>query len=199
MDTASWATSIGNERGEVVHSILTTSEGTPALKKRADGLMERYRRGGQQPPLLLYTDCDCCSKEGPSKYQALFPAWGGLQVRLDIWHFMRRLAGGVTSESHPLYGLFMSRLSSSFYEWDAGDFEHLMEAKKAELMKAGIPNPREAAVKKAMSKDELARHCWRRTRGVMNTVTAIKALLLSLSSEKDTLGVPLLKEEMKII
>ena len=199
VDTASWATSIGNERGEVVHSILTTSEGTPALKKLADGLMERYRRGGQQPTLLLYTDRNCCSKEGPSKYQALFPAWGGLQVRLDIWHFMRRLARGVMSESHPLYGLFMSRLSSSIYEWDAGDFERLMEAKKAELMKAGIPNPREAAVKKAISKDELARHRRRRTRGVMNTVTAIEALLLSLSSATDTLGVPLLKEEIKTI
>jgi len=109
-------------------------------------------------------------------------------VRLDIWHFMRRLAGGVTSESHPLYGLFMSRLSSSIYEWDAGDLEHLMEAKKAELMKAGIPNPREAAVKKAISKDELARHCRRRTRGVMNTVTAIEALLLSLLEQQTPLG-----------
>ena len=112
---------------------------------------------------------------------------------------MRRLAGGVTSESHPLYGLFMSWLSSSIYEWDAGDFKRLMEAKKAELMKAGIPNPREAAVKKAMSKDELACHCRRRTRGVMNTVAAIEALLLPLSSATDTLGVPLLKEEMKMI
>lgn len=46
VDTASWATRIGNEREEVVHSILTTSEDTPTLKKLTDRLMEQYRRGG---------------------------------------------------------------------------------------------------------------------------------------------------------
>ena len=199
VDMANWATSIGNERGEIVHCILTASESTPSLKKLADGLMERYRRGRQQSPLLLYTDRDCCCQHGPSKYQQLFSGWGGLQVRLDIWHYMRRIALGVTSEAHPLYGLFMSRLSSSIYEWDAGDFALLMEAKKAELMKAGVPNPKDAAVKKAISRNELMRHCRRRTRGIANTVSAIESLLLSFSSATDTLGVPLLKEEMKSI
>ena len=108
--TANWATSVGNKRREVVHSILTTSESAPALKRLADGLMDCYKKGGQQSPMLLYTDRDCCSRGGPSKYQSLFSDWRGLQVRRDIWHIMRRLAEAVTSESHPLYGLHVAAL-----------------------------------------------------------------------------------------
>ena len=49
------------------------------------------------------------------------------------------IAGAITSELHPLYGLLMSQLSSSIYEWDEGDYERHMKAKMSELMKAGIP------------------------------------------------------------
>ena len=112
-DTANWATSLGNERGEIVMSILTTSESAPSLKGMADGLVKRYRDAGVTPPMLLYTDRDCCSDFGHSKYRVLFEEWSEeLHAQLDVWHFMRRLAGGVTSESHPLYGTFMSWLSA---------------------------------------------------------------------------------------
>ena len=110
-NSASWATNVGNERGEIVQSVLTCSEGIPTLQKLADGLVERYSKAGQPPPVLLYTDRDCCCTDGPSKYQILFKEWDGLQVHLDIWHYMKRLAGGCTMESHPLYGTFMARLS----------------------------------------------------------------------------------------
>ncbi len=58
--TASWATNVGNEKGEVVVSVLTESEGNVSLKKMADGLMERYEKGNVDPPKVLYTDRDCC-------------------------------------------------------------------------------------------------------------------------------------------
>ena len=149
---------------------------------------------------MLYTDRDCCIQGGrPSKYQQLFSSWEGLQVRLDIWHYMRRITGAVTSESHPLYGLFMSRLSSLIFEWDAGDLQRLIEAKKAKLMRAGVPNPEDTAARKASSRRKLARHCRRRTRGLAQTIESIEALLFSFSSAMDTLGLTLLKEEMQFI
>ena len=74
-----------------------------------------------------------------------------------------------------------------------------MSAKKAEMVSAGIPDPSPSAIQKAISKDEMARHCKRRTRGVKQTTEAIEALLLSFSMATDTLGVPLLKEEIKSI
>ncbi len=71
-NTASWATNVGNERGEVLISILTESEGSEGLRPMALGLMQRYRQAAVEPPLVLYTDGDCCSSSGPSKYQVSF-------------------------------------------------------------------------------------------------------------------------------
>jgi hypothetical protein len=198
-NTASWATNIGNERGEVVHSVITCSESSPSLQRMADGLVERYSRAGQPPPVLLYTDRDCCCRDGPSKYQLLFSEWDGLQVRLDVWHYMRRLASCCTTESHPLYGTFMARLSACIFEWDLEDYHLLVQAKRGELANAGIPDPTDAAAKSAITRTELARHCKRRTRGEEKTTQLIEELLLSLSTATDPLGVPLLKEEMSTV
>ena len=82
---------------------------------------------------------------------------------------------------------------------DEPDYDRLLLAKKSELQSAGIVRPSDSAAKKALSREELARHCRRRTRGVVETQELIEELLLSLSSATDTLGVPLLKQEMKDI
>ena len=73
--SAMWMTNVGNERGEILVSVLTSPESTTALKPLATGLMSRYRKHHQPPPNLLYTDRDCCSQHGQSKYQALFEQW----------------------------------------------------------------------------------------------------------------------------
>ena len=43
---------------------------------------------------------------------------------------MRRKAVGCTSESHSLYGTFMSRLPGCVFEWDANDVYNLKEARR---------------------------------------------------------------------
>ncbi len=169
-------------------------------------------------PNVLYTDRDCCTKNGLSKYQVcicsfpiymylynyicfqvLFSRWNGLKVRLDIWHFMRRLAVGCTSESHPLYGTFMTKLSAAIFEWDEEDYQRLVGAKLGEMKSAGLRHPSESAAKKAIKVSELARHCKRRTRGTAATIDLIESLLLSLSQATDSLGVPLLRDEIEQI
>ena len=110
--------------------------------------MDRYEKANQLPPRALYTDRDCCNKSGPSKYQLMFWKWKDLQVRIDSWHFMRRLAKMCTNESHPLYGTFMSKVSASIFEWDAGDVQRLMTAKKHELRDNGVENPSDDAARK---------------------------------------------------
>ena len=110
---------VGNERGEVLITVLTESESDDGLAPLARGLVDRYRRAGRPRPLVLYTDRDCCRQDGPSKLVALFDGWEGMPVRLDVWHFMHRIALGVTSESHPLYGT-----------WDAADHRLLQRAKR---------------------------------------------------------------------
>ena len=128
-NSASWTMNVGNERGEILISVLTSLEAVSALQSMATGLMERYKEHKEPPPQVLYTDRDCCTKDGQSKYRVLFSGWD-LCVRLDVWHFMRRLAGGCTSESHPLYGPFMSRLSEAIFEWDRSDLDLLLAAKR---------------------------------------------------------------------
>ena len=197
--SASFALNVGNERSEIVQSILISSESILSLQPMADGLVKRYSNAGVDPPLILYTDRDCCSETGPSKFKVLFCSWNLLSVRLDIWHYMRRLALGCSSESHPLYGVFMSRLSGCIFEWDRDDYSKLTEAKKGELIASGIKNPSEEAICKSVTPTELSRHCRRRTRGEKETSSAIEDLILSLTSATDTLGVPLFNDEMVII
>ena len=193
--TAAWTTNVGNERGEILQSVLTASESFESLKMLADGLVQRYSEAQQPPPTVLYTDRDCCS----SRFSELFGAWPNLSVRLDVWHFMRRMAMGCTTESHPLYATFMANLSNAIFVWDEADYERLLLAKKGELQSAGVPTPSDSAVRKAITREELARHCKRKTRGVEETKQLMEELLLSLSSATDTLGVPLLKLEMRDI
>ena len=121
-------TNVGNEYNT---PILQSNK---SLKPLADGLVKRYADAKVNHPQILYTDRDCCSMSGPSKYQVLFSAWGNLEIRLDIWYFVRRLAFGCTSEAHPLYGVFMSQVSGCIFEWDDLDYNRLLAAKKGQLI-----------------------------------------------------------------
>ncbi|EFX67588.1 hypothetical protein DAPPUDRAFT_261343 [Daphnia pulex] len=48
--SASWCTNVGNERGEIVISVLTTSESLTNLKPLANGLVELYSKANQPHP-----------------------------------------------------------------------------------------------------------------------------------------------------
>ncbi|XP_060774463.1 uncharacterized protein LOC132884641 [Neoarius graeffei] len=190
--TAAWCTNVGNEYGQVLTSVLTASEGH-ALDGMATGLMKRYREAGVAPPDIMYVDRDCCS----GAVNRMFADWDELQVRLDVWHFMRRFAAGVNTEAHPLYGIFMMRLSKCIFEWDPEDVSALREAKKSELAAKGILDITEEALNARISRRELALHCRRRTRGMEETSRLLEALISLFDSPagKDTLGVPLLDHE----
>lgn len=93
----------------------------------------------------------------------------------------------------------MAKLSRCIFEWDEKDLDLLRSAKRAVMVEAGILNPSPSALTKALTKDELARHCRRRTRGTQVTTDLIENLLLSLSTATDSLGVPLMRTEVKDI
>ena len=56
-----------------------------------------------------------------------------------------------------------------------------------------------SAIRKAVTKEELSRHCRRRTRGAELTLQLIEELLLRLSTATDSLGVPVISERMVTI
>jgi len=107
----------------------------------------------------------------------------------------------------------MGRLSQAIFEWDSTDYGYdiililhpysliiillhrsrLCEAKKGCLQQQGVSNPSDSAIHKAINKEELSRHCRRRTRGADETYKAIEDLLLQFTPATDSLGVPVFK------
>ncbi|XP_072293385.1 uncharacterized protein [Eucyclogobius newberryi] len=194
--TAAWVTSVGNEHGQILISVHTAQEGA-GLDMMVAGLIRRYRQAGVNPPLALYVDCGCCVEAGTTKLQARFSGWPNTAIRLDIWHFMRRLAQACSTNAHQLYPQFMSRLSSCIFEWDAADLALLMHAKRQQLLLAGHPYKSDAEIKNLLSVDELASHCKRRTRRESCTLELLEKLLQALMGPKgrDSMGVPLFDQE----
>lgn len=129
--TALWLTSVGNEYGQILISVLTAQEGA-GLDKMANDLVRRYAQAGVDPPVALYVDCGCCAQSAETKLQARFSGW------LDIWHFMRRIALACTTNAHQLYPQFMAQVSASIFEWDAGDLTLLRETQVQQRHSQGL-------------------------------------------------------------
>ena len=100
-------------------------------------IIRRYELARVSPPVLLYTDRDCC---GERKVSSLFTAWKELVIRLDLWHFMHRFVSGCTTDSHPLCGTFIARLSQCIFEWSSEDLSLLKKAKTDEVLNSKIRN-----------------------------------------------------------
>ena len=85
------------------------------------------------------------------------------------------------------------------FEWDCSDVELLKEAKRAQLIEAGVEHPTPEAVRNAITKKEMQAHCRRRTRPSQEMEGLLEALMISLSSSTDEIGVPLFWDEMSEI
>ena len=168
-------------------SVMTAAEGM-GLDKLTKGIQQRYETAGEPAPELLYVDRGCCGGSSP-----IFDKWPEMHVRLDISHFMRRLAGGCTTNLHQLYPFLMRRLSASIFVWNAKDLDLLVRAKKAKLAEKNIICPTDDDIYKRIGRKEMARHCRRTTRGTEETTQLIGDLLASLDGPegRDTMGVPL--------
>ncbi|XP_062305991.1 uncharacterized protein LOC134010140 [Osmerus eperlanus] len=193
-DTAAWMSNIGNELGQVLNSVLTTGEGA-GLEELCQGIVTRYENAGQAEPEAIYVDRDCCSQSGVSSVLRLFRPWKFV-VRLDVFHFMRRFNCGLTTEHHPLYGTFCSKLSACIFEWDQEDVQRLKEAKKGEWKSSHGGNaPTEALLLASISTGEMAKHCRRRTRAVEEIRVMISGLLESMWELTDTTGLRLVNPD----
>ena len=186
--TSSWASNVG----QVLISVLTASEGV-GLAPMANGLMKRYATAGVPPPEDLYVDRDCCAGS-IAKTKDLFSHWQDLVVRLDIWHFMRRFSICCSTESHQLYGEFMSRMSQCIFHWSREDLDLLKKAKRNQLLQQDFGNPRDADVIERITRKELSLYCRSKTRGTVEATELLHSRLLTFSGHQgcDTPGVPLL-------
>jgi hypothetical protein len=125
-----------------------------------------------------------------------FRPWS-CRVRLDIFHFMRRFNKGLTTEAHPLYGTFCSKLSNCIFEWDSEDYSALRAAKRVELQRqrGNAQQPSEQQVTAAITTSELALHCRRCTRPAHTIKALINKLLQEMWDRTDTNGLHLISGE----
>ena len=114
------------------------------------------------------------------------------QVRLDVWHYMRRISSCCTTESHPLYAQFMRQLSGCIFQWSQQDVDILREATASQDRPVGM-TVKGRTVEWATFK-ELALHCRRTTRPPEEIQRLIEDLLEVYSGQqgRDMLGTPLL-------
>ena len=171
------------------------------LQKMAKGLMERYSNLNVEPPKVLYVDRGCCTTSATTSTSTrkLFSDWEKQIIRLDIWHFMRRIASGCSSESRPLYGRFMTALTAAVFEWEIQDLQALYEAKRAELAKNGINTDPLASMDKYVTKNDLAKHCRRQIRQPDQIADEIPSLIEKYKSANDSTGTPLFCPEIEAI
>lgn len=88
-------------------------------------------------------------------------------------------------------------MSCCIFEWDSGDVSLLRQPKREQLKHEGVPGITDTVVDQRITKEELALHCRRRTRGEQQTILMIEHCLSELMGVKgrDPLGVPLLDGE----
>ena len=153
--------------------------------------MKRYRDAAEPEPEIIYVDRDCCSVAGIPPVLTWFHPWR-CHVRLDIWHWMRRFNSGLTTEHHPLYGTWCTRLSSCIFVWDPEDLALYRMAKESEYKNKHGYHPSENQVKATFTIQEMARHCKRTTRGAEETRRLVGQLLNAMWDAQDTMGMYLI-------
>ena len=120
--------------------------------------MQRYADANEPHPIGIYVDRSCCRLTGGNAINDLFHRWDNLWVRLDIFHWMRRISlSVVTTEAHPLFPLFMSTLSACVFAWQADDVDRLRRAKRKQLEAQHRSNLTTQDLDRAITKKELQR------------------------------------------
>lgn len=143
----------GEEYGQVLVSVLTAAEGA-GMANMATGLVQRYQSAQVPPPALLYIDGDCC---GQIHIRRLFAGWPDLVIRLDIWHFMRRFARGCSTDAHPLYATFLSRMSQCTCRWSSEDLKTLIAGKQQQMKDKLVESLSDLAIDSSITRKELAK------------------------------------------
>ena len=104
-------------------------------------------------------------------------------IKLDIWHYMCRFSMACCSESHALYGTFMTQLSGCIFEWDRGCRSTGSCQRATAYWERRLSHRNQDDIANHITKKELANHCKRPTRGSEATAELIQQLTTTFSSD----------------
>ncbi|XP_066289153.1 uncharacterized protein [Branchiostoma lanceolatum] len=180
--TAEWCTNVGNERGQILTSVLTCEESVEKLGPMSAGLMSRYRKAGEATPQVMYVDRGCCAAYGVSSVEQLFGEWvaDGMLTRLDAFHWMHRFDAAVRTDHHPKYALFKSALSAAVFAYNKEDVGRLVAA-----IRAGDPTrfnglTDEDLMASHVTKEQLKHYVRRVTVGAQETFARVEFTIETL-------------------
>ncbi|XP_073715797.1 uncharacterized protein [Misgurnus anguillicaudatus] len=128
--TMQYVTSVLNEWGQFLTTVVVASESEGCCARMARGLVARFRRANAPAPKVVYADNNCCRDSGPSFLENLFGDWvkRGTVIRLDIRHWLHRWDAVVIKQSHAKYGAFMSAMAGAVLAYNKADMMLLVQA-----------------------------------------------------------------------
>ena len=217
--SAAWVTNFGNEDGQLILSVVTSGEDYHYLRPACIGIIKRYALRCWEPVSVIWADRGCCREDGSTFYHELFKPsglqldgvvseqdaekWCSIQVRLDSWHWMCRFIEGVSSDAHPKYPLFMSRLACCIFDFEPTDLANL----RAAVLNNMVQTTGSTAVKlqdlvdAAIQKKELERHVRRKTAPVDVAHERVEALIEACKGDQglDLVGNFLFNDKMDAV
>ena len=108
-----------------------TTGGGHGLTSIMVSIMNTYTKTQVSSPKITYVDRDFC--RASTLQEVLTASARNTVIWLDIWHFMRRIATGCTTDSHQLYASFIGPLSNCIFHWDKQDLGSVVKMKHNEL------------------------------------------------------------------
>ncbi|PIK55913.1 hypothetical protein BSL78_07183 [Apostichopus japonicus] len=194
--TMQYVTSVLNEWGQFLTTVVVASESEGSYERMASGLVARFKRANA-PARRFFTQTTTAvgGDGGTSWLESLFQDWTdeGMVVRLDIRHWLHRWDTVVIKQTHSKYGMFMSALAGAILAYNKEDMLLLVRA---------IRNGNEIYSQYSdeqmlpfVKPHQLKSYVRRITRGVEESACAIEAILQEFKGPAglDIDGIPLFK------
>ncbi|XP_078598011.1 LOW QUALITY PROTEIN: uncharacterized protein LOC144874060 [Branchiostoma floridae x Branchiostoma japonicum] len=176
--TLQYVTSVLNEWGQFLTTVVVASESEDCYRRLAKGLVARFLRAKAPPPKVIYADNNCCREKGPSMYETLFHDWveEGTVVRLDIRHWLHRWDKAIIKQTHAKYPAFMSALAGAVLAYNRQDMMLLVQAVRNGNPDLYTDHSDEEMVP-LLKPHQIKAYVRRVTRGVEETASVVEAII----------------------
>ncbi|XP_024120341.1 uncharacterized protein LOC112141438 [Oryzias melastigma] len=199
--TMQFLTSVLNEWGQFVTTVVMTSDSEDCYKRMARGLTAWFKRAQAPAPKILYADSHCCCDGGTSMLESLFADWieEGMVIRLDIHHWLHRWDAVVIRQSHARYGAFMSAMAGALLAYNQADMQLLISAVRNGNKEMYSKYSDEEMIS-FLKPNQIKSYVHRVTRGVENSAVAVEFILEQFKGPAglDIDGIPLFKDDAAV-
>ena len=136
-----------NSHKMILSFVMVNDDSTEQLEDLVEAIALRYAEAQEPPPHTIYQDKECCSgfretvapvhviddlcrtNRRETKMLRLFRRLNpSIVLKLDIFHWMRRLLKGITNEKHAFVPGFFREIRMAMFVLFKEDFDRLLQA-----------------------------------------------------------------------